>query len=73
MVYTKSQNYTNMVVGKYEIRTFKGVVVALLLYSSFDVFCTHKCTSQIVLDKRFVQIYLDVSFKPLIPYPLIEK
>ena len=39
MMYTRSQNYTNQVVGKHGIHTFKGVVVMLLfLFLSFDVF-----------------------------------
>jgi hypothetical protein len=31
MTYTKSQKYTNMVVGEHEIQTFKVVFVVLLL------------------------------------------
>ena len=31
MTYARSQNYTNMVVGKHEIQTFKVVVLVLLL------------------------------------------
>ena len=38
MTYTRSQNYTNVVVGKYGIQTFEDmVVVLLLLWLSFDV------------------------------------
>ena len=35
MTYTRSQNYTNMVVGEHGIQTFELVVVVLL---SFDIF-----------------------------------
>ena len=39
MMYTKSSNYTNIVVGKYEIQTFEVVIVVLLFFLlSFDVF-----------------------------------
>ena len=39
MMYTRSQNYTSMVVGQHGIQTFEVVVVALLLsLLSFDVF-----------------------------------
>ena len=31
MTYTRSQNYTNMVVGEHGIQTFKVVVVVLLI------------------------------------------
>ena len=39
LMYTRLQNYTNMVVGEHGIQTFKVlVVVLLLLLLSFDVF-----------------------------------
>ena len=39
MMYTRLQNYMNMMVGEYRIQTFKIVVVVLLLLLlSFDVF-----------------------------------
>ena len=39
MMYTRSQNYTNMVVGKHGIQTFVVVVVVLLLLLlPFDIF-----------------------------------
>ena len=34
MRYTRLQNYTNMMVGEYEIQTFEVVVVVLLLPGS---------------------------------------
>jgi len=38
MIYTRSQNYTNMMVDKHEIQSFEVVIIALLfLLSSFDV------------------------------------
>ena len=46
MMYTRLQDYTNMVVGEHGIQTFKVVVVVLLiLLLLFDVFPPHKCTS----------------------------
>ena len=52
MTYTRSQNYTNMAVGKHEIQIFEvmGSCVLLLLLSC-DKLCLHKCTSLIFLDK----------------------
>jgi hypothetical protein len=48
MMYTKSQNHTNMVVGKHGIQILKVVVVVmLLLMLSIDGFCPYKCTSRI--------------------------
>jgi hypothetical protein len=39
MTYTRSQNYTNMVVGKHGIQTFVVVIIVLLLLLlSVDVF-----------------------------------
>ena len=35
LTYNKSQNYTNIMIGKHELQTFKVVVVVLL---AFDVF-----------------------------------
>ena len=49
MTYTTSKNYTNMMVDKHGIQTFKIVVVVLLrLLVLFDVFCSQKCTSLII-------------------------
>ena len=63
MTYTRSQKYTNIVVGKHGIQTFEVVmVVLLLLLLSFDVFVPYKCTSFIILDKQFVRICLNVIF-----------
>jgi hypothetical protein len=31
MMYTRSQNYTNMVIGEHEIQTFEVVVVAFVV------------------------------------------
>jgi hypothetical protein len=54
MMYIKSQNHTNMVVGKHGIQILKVVVVVmLLLMLSIDGFCPYKCTSRINLDKWF--------------------
>ena len=39
MTYTRSQNYTNMMIGKYGLQTFEvEVLVLFLLLLSFDVF-----------------------------------
>ena len=40
--YTKSQNYTNMVIGKHGIQPFKNVIVVLLFVVC--CFCPHKYT-----------------------------
>ena len=49
MIYTTSENYTNMMVGEHGIQTFKVVVVVLLrLLVSFDFSCSQKCTSIII-------------------------
>ena len=62
MRYTRLQNYTNMVVGKHGIQTFKVVVVVLLLLLlSFDVFVPTSAHPLLFLDKWFVQIYLNVN------------
>ena len=58
VTYTRSQNYTTMVVGKHGIQTFKVVVVVLLLLLlSFDSFIPTSAHSLLFLDKWFVQIY----------------
>ena len=63
VLYTRFQKYTNMVVGKHEIQTFKVVVVVLLfLLLSFDVvFVPTNGPHLLFLDKWFVQLYLNVS------------
>ena len=51
IAYTRSQNYTKIVVGEHGIQTFEVVVVVLLLLMlSFDV-CLHKCTSLIAFEQ----------------------
>ena len=61
MTYTRSQNYTNMVVGKHGIQTFKVmVVVVLLLLLSFNVFVPTSAHPLLPLDNWFVQIYKNV-------------
>ena len=64
MTYTRSQNHTNMVVGEHGIQTNQSCNCCVI---AFDVviscFCPRKCTSLIILDKWFVQIYLNVSLK----------
>jgi len=62
MTYTRLPNYTNMMVGKYEIQTFKVMVVVLLfLLLLFDVFVPTSAHPLLLLDKWFVQIYLNVN------------
>jgi hypothetical protein len=51
-----SQNNTNMTVGEHEI-TFEVVVIVLL----FDVFVPMNAHPLLLLNKQFVQIYLNVS------------
>ena len=55
-------NYTNMVIGKYEIQTFELLVVVLLLLLLllFDVFVPTSAHPLSFLDKSFVQIYLSI-------------
>ena len=61
-MYTRSQNDTNMVVGKHGICTFKVVVVVLLLWSlTFDVFVSTSARPFLFWDKWFVGLYLNVS------------
>jgi hypothetical protein len=64
MTYTRSPNYTNMVVGKYGRPTLKVlVVVLLLLLLSFDIFVPTSAHPLTCLNKWFVQVlYLIVSF-----------
>ena len=62
MLYTRSQNYTSMVVGKHGIQTSKVAVVVLLsLLLPFDVGVPTSAHSLLFLDKWCVQIYLNVS------------
>jgi hypothetical protein len=52
MMYTRLQNYTNMVIGKYGIQTFKIVVVVLKLsLLSFDVFVPTSAHPLLFLNK----------------------
>ena len=48
MTYTRSQNYTNMVVGEHGMQTFEVVVVMLLFFIVFLMFSPHKCTSLLI-------------------------
>ena len=51
-----------MVVGKHGIQTFEVVIIVLLLLLlSFDVFVPTSAHTFLVMDKWFVQIYLNVS------------
>jgi hypothetical protein len=60
-MYTRSQNWTNLVVGKHEIQTFEVVVVVLLfLLLSFGVFVPTNAHPLVFIDKWFAQIYLNV-------------
>ena len=62
MMYTKLQNYTNMVVGEYGMQTFEIMVVVLLLWLLlFDVFVPTSAHLLLFLDKWFVQIHLNVK------------
>ena len=65
MTYTRSQNYTNMVVGEHEIQTFVVVVVMLLLLLllSVDVFVPILSAHPLLFfNKWLVQKYLNVRF-----------
>ena len=57
MTYTRSQNYTNMIVGKHGIQKLKVVVeVLLLLLQSFDIFVPTSGHPLLFLDKWFPNI-----------------
>jgi len=61
MMYTRSQNYTNMVVDERELQTLKVVVIVfLLLLMSFDVFVPTSVHPLLVLEKCYIQTYLNV-------------
>lgn len=64
MMYTTSQKYTNMVVGDIEyIQPFKVVnVVLFLLLLLIDVFVSTSAYPLLLVDKRFVHIYLIVNW-----------
>ena len=52
MTYTRSQNYTNIAVGKHGIQTFKVVVVMMLhLRLSFYVFVPTSAHPLSIMDK----------------------
>ena len=62
MTYTLSQNYTNLMVGKYGMQTLEIVVVVLLLLLlAFDVFVPTSAHASLFLDKWCVRMYLNVS------------
>jgi hypothetical protein len=51
MIYTRSQNYTNMVIDEHGLQTFKVLVLVLLLLLLFDVFVPTSVHPLIFLDK----------------------
>ena len=52
MLYTRSQNYTNMMVGEHEIQTFEvKIVMLLLLLMPIDVFVPTSVHLLLILDK----------------------
>ena len=62
MIYTRSQNNTNMGDGKHGIQTFEVVVdVLLLLLLLFDVLSPQVHIPYYIWTKWFVQIYLNVN------------
>jgi hypothetical protein len=58
MTYTRSQNYTNMVVGKLGLQTIQIVVVVLL----FDVFVPTSAHFSLFMDKW---LYLNVNLRSM--------
>jgi hypothetical protein len=60
MTYTRSETYTNMVVGKHRIENIKSCGLLLLLVF-FDFFVPTRAHFLLFLDKWFVQIYLNVD------------
>jgi hypothetical protein len=62
MTYIRSQNYTNIVVGKHRLQAFDVVVVMLLLMLlSFDVFVPKSAHLLLFLDKQFVHLCLNIN------------
>ena len=62
VTYIRLQNYTNLVVGKHGIQTFKVVVVVLLyLLLTSDIFVPTNTHPLLFLDKWFVQIDVNVN------------
>ena len=62
MTYNKSQNYTNIMIGKHRLQTFEVVVVVLLLLLlTFHVFSLQMHIPYYFLDQWSIQIYLDVN------------
>ena len=62
VTYIRLQNYTNLVVGKHEIQTFKvAVVVLLFLLLTSDIFVPTNTHPLLFLDKWFVQIDVNVN------------
>ena len=56
MTYTRSRNYTNMMVGEHKIQTFADMIVPLLLLSlSFDVFVPTNAHPLLFFGKWFCQ------------------
>ena len=61
MTYTKSQNFTNTVVGELGIQTFKVVVIIFIfLLLSFDTISPTHAHPLFFVDKWFLQIYLSL-------------
>ena len=62
MMYTRLQNYTNMMVGEHGIQTFEVVIVVLLLLLlSYDVFVPISALPLLTFGQVVVQIYINVS------------
>ena len=69
VLYTRSQNCTNMVVGEHGIQTFKVVLVVLLLLLPFDILVLTSGHPLLFFDKCFNQIY---TLNSIISTPLMS-
>jgi hypothetical protein len=62
MTYTRSQNYTNIVIGEHRVQDFEVVVVVLLfLLLSFDVFIPTSAHPLIFLTSGLAK-YIEVLY-----------
>ena len=66
MPYTRSQNYTNMVISEHGVQTFEAMVIRLLLLMlSFDVFVPTSAHPSLLSNMYFIQIHLNVKLSDI--------
>lgn len=61
MMYTRLQNYTNIVIVKLGIQAFEVVVVVLFLLLLFNVFVP-RSAHPLIIERWLVQVYFNVSW-----------